>query len=408
MCWERVLVLATAVAVGACSERPLVGLEALDGGDEAGDGAGGATGGSAGGAAGAAGGSAGAAPAAPLAWVEVPGPPDGAGEAIFDAWSAGPDDVFFVGSGYYDAPDGTKPWGSRLLRWTAAHGWQEELRLGRVRSPARAVSGSGPNDVWTAGDGHLYHRDAVGWRMVPDADWRPEVEGAAGPLIFVDVAARPGSDEVWFAAPKFLLHRTAGRWSAAYVVREPMEAAADGARRSFDRLWLGRDVWVSGIPDALGSTTDPAFISRVVDGALVGASVGLWPSAVTAAWPTSGGGFWFAEPGFRRDGDGGGEATVLAPLRHYDGDTTVDGITQAGGEENPLAIRSLWGRADDDVWAAGAYDASATPVLFHYDGHLWSEVHDAPPCSRYALVTGDAASTWLVTEGPRFFRKIRR
>ena len=101
---------------------------------------------------------------------------------------------------------------------------------------------------------------------------------------------------------------------------------------------------------------DPALIAGFADGALTRAGVGLWPSPVKAAWPTFGGGFWFAEPGFKR---ADGSQNVLVPLRHHDGDTTVDGITQTGAEVDPLAIWSLWGRADDDVWAAGATNSQA-------------------------------------------------
>ena len=405
----RLLFVAAALAAGACSERPLVALDAgNDGGEVATTDAGAESDASLAPDTGA-GGDAGD---APLAWVEVPLPPgltdEVTDEVIFAAWSAGPDELFFVGSGYYGGTDGTKPWGSRVLRWTAAAGFREDLMMAHVRSPALAITGTGPSDVWTAGDGHIYHRDAAGWQMVPDADWQPEVAAAATPWIFVDVVARADADDVWFVAPKFLLRRKPGRWSAEAVIQDPPAPhQPTDTVQWFDRLWTERNanLWVSGKSGGMGSTMDPALIAGFADGALTRAGVGLWPSPVKAAWPTFGGGFWFAEPGFHRDGGG---QTVYVPLRHHDGDTTVDGIIQTGAEVDPLGVSSLWGRADDDVWAAGGYENSGAPALFHYDGHRWAEVHDAPRAGRYRLVTGDAQATWLVTEGPRFFRQIRR
>jgi hypothetical protein len=76
--------------------------------------------------------------------------------------------------------------------------------------------------------------------------------------------------------------------------------------------------------------------------------------------------------------------------------------------EAELRVASIWGRGDDDVWAAGGYGDQPTPALFHYDGRTWRQDADAPAAGRFVLVTGDPQSTWLVTEGPRFFRQIRR
>jgi hypothetical protein len=66
-------------------------------------------------------------------------------------------------------------------------------------------------------------------------------------------------------------------------------------------------------------------------------------------------------------------------------------------------VASLWGRAADDVWAAG-------DDIAHWDGTKWSRNADASDSTRapinggVTVVTGDAASVWLVTAGPRFFR----
>jgi len=75
----------------------------------------------------------------------------------------------------------------------------------------------------------------------------------------------------------------------------------------------------------------------------------------------------------------------------------IDGWLDGG------AARSLWGRASDDIWAAG-------DDVAHWDGAKWSRSGDAPAGARAllnggaTLVTGDAGSTWLVARGPHFFR----
>src|SRR5205085_8866549 len=66
-------------------------------------------------------------------------------------------------------------------------------------------------------------------------------------------------------------------------------------------------------------------------------------------------------------------------------------------------VRSLWGRARDDVWAAG-------DDVGRWDGTKWSRVADAPAGARApqngggTLVTGDAGAVWLIARGPHFFR----
>src|SRR6185369_6923041 len=90
---------------------------------------------------------------------------------------------------------------------------------------------------------------------------------------------------------------------------------------------------------------------------------------------------------------------LFAPLRHWDGHGYSDGITKTSDDKR-LTIKSIWGRADDDVWAAGSYSSwpDNLPALFHYDGSQWTELTDAPTTGKaYVLVTGDAYATWAVT-----------
>jgi hypothetical protein len=388
----RVGIVLLALAVG-CSQGAFDDPGAAGGSGGLADSGGGGAGGSGG--------------AVPDGWVEVPNAPDTAGATIAAAWSAGIDDFFFIANSR-DPGSGAMPWRSRVLRWTAGAGWREELVIAPASDPAVALSGVGPNDVWTAGEGHIFHRDAAGWQMVPDDEWKPAASEATGPFNFVGVVARGFADDVWFATPKLLLQRTPKRWSAAYVIHDPPEPRnPTDTLYWIDGLWPGRgaELWVSGTTDGIGSTQDPPFIERVVDAALVGYSPGFFLTPVLSVWPTSDGGYWFAEPGFYRAGGGG--QSILVPLRHYDGSATIDGVAQTGNDD-PLTVRSIWGRGDDDLWAAGGYDRSGRAAAFHYDGVTWTEVLDAPPATNYRLVTGDAQWTWLVTDDGRFLRRFRR
>lgn len=72
---------------------------------------------------------------------------------------------------------------------------------------------------------------------------------------------------------------------------------------------------------------------------------------------------------------------------------------------NQVALVSLWGRADNDLWAAGSDVA-------HFDGTNWTLQTDVPAAAHAmpsdwtnTFVGGDPAATWLVTPGPRFFRR---
>ncbi len=340
-------------------------------------------------------------------WSEVPGPPNIAGESIIDAWTAGPDDTFFVARHLHDGA--TMPWSARVLRWTAAAGWQEELAIAPAQSPLVSISGTGPDDVWLAGNGSIYHRDAQGWRTVPTDDWAPQIAGAA-PWTFVDVAAR-APDDVWFAASTFLLHKTSAGWSA-YVIHDPPEPRGpQEIVRRFGSLWLGRgdDVWVSGTTDT-SSTMDPAFVARYVDGELVYEPVRLYLSPPESAWVTSDGGFWYAVVGYHYFDAAMGQV-VQTSLCHYAPDSWVAAFTETFADAPYKEVYSVWGRADDDVWAAGRIASwpETRPLLLHYEGSQWTEVRDAPSAgSSNVLVTGDARTVWLVSDDPRFFRLLPR
>jgi hypothetical protein len=85
--------------------------------------------------------------------------------------------------------------------------------------------------------------------------------------------------------------------------------------------------------------------------------------------------------------------------------TPAQPVTIQGGSTNEVALTSLWGRTDSDLWAAGNDVA-------HFDGTSWTLETDVPAATHSTasdwmntFVGGDPAATWLVTPGPRFFRR---
>jgi len=109
--------------------------------------------------------------------------------------------------------------------------------------------------------------------------------------------------------------------------------------------------------------------------------------------------FWVAAPG---------QALGQKSLVRYDGTLPATAVAVTGGpmDGSSLQFERLWGRGPSDLYAAGT-------DLVHFDGTDWTVVADAPPPahgSRSAynntFVSGDPAAVWIVTIGPRFFRKL--
>jgi len=163
-------------------------------------------------------------------------------------------------------------------------------------------------------------------------------------------------------------------------------------------IWAGRaDVWVGGSTDYIGDTMDPALLVRFDGTTWSARPAGRW--TVDAIWGDGEGGVWLALPGIVDNLDGSWKPYTL---RHDDG---VHAMTVPIGDwPEHSVVHSLWGRARNDVWAAG-------DDVAHFDGRSWSRVAGVPAAvvstgnSGQTLVTGDEGSVWLVANGPRFFRK---
>jgi hypothetical protein len=330
-------------------------------------------------------------------WTEIAAPA-GLGLAGLDVTSAvsvAPDDFLFAASVAGGAP-GTPAQGQvKVVRWTRGN-WSGELTATAPAGWISRVSATAPDDAWAVLAGTLYHRDAGGWRAF-DASWAALVSpgsAASGPAPAVGPIGAGGRGEVWAVTSGALLHWVAGAWKAFPIPVDEPNLFYD----SFSTIWVGapNDVWLGGSIGHLdgGPIYNPALLMHFDGSSFVTQPFGLWN--VFALWSDGGGGVWAAVPNNVRDN---------ANLTIYHGAVADSsrGFVPIAAWPEVAAARSLWGRAADDIWAAGEDVA-------HWDGAKWSRSNDVPDAARAPLnggatiVTGDAGSIWLVARGPRFFR----
>jgi hypothetical protein len=251
-----------------------------------------------------------------------------------------------------------------------------------------AVWGSGPDDVWTAGDTTVLHRGAA---APPSPDTRVDApaDAGAGPCMngwcWSWIApAGAGMHAIWGATPNDI-------WAVGDGGRIQH---FDGARwaNAADLAWVGamtgiwgsgpRDVWAVGDVGAarwdgaawLGaSPCDPPFGVRLAG--VWGSGAGdVWAADDTrpagTAWRFDGRAWSFQTPG--KDaldavwGSGAGDVWLGG-----DGDTLLhwDGADWSTPAHPALkSIRALGGSGPGDVWALGMDGAD------HFDGTTWSAV----------------------------------
>ncbi len=362
-----------------------------------------AAGGAGGGAAGQLGCSISAGPAG--AWVEIAAPSGQSGFTVTDAFAAGSDDLLFAGS---TAPPGSTPAGAEVLRWTQGC-WTVDLAVAPSAAndfPHPSVHGTGPGDLWATASDLLYHRDAHGWARFTDDSWRGLVHlpgGAFGNTLQFNRVRAAAPNDIWIAATSNMLHWSNEAW-AAYNFDDPgypTQGASVGY--SFAGIWIDSpsSVWPIGPSDQVGNTMDFAFLHQFDGSGWTHTGLGVDPT-VYAIW-RAGSVLWLAHS-TRALING---QSVAPNMQSFDG-TSVTGVVIPAVDptEPPPTLSSLFGHGDSDLWAAGNDVA-------HFDGQSWSLVSDAPAAAHAAVdeptntfVTGDAGSVWLVTPGPRFFRKV--
>jgi hypothetical protein len=323
-------------------------------------------------------------------------PPGAAGFGVSDAWAVGPDEIIFIGT--IAAPS---PYTPRAYRY--ANGvWSVELELPASDDWSRpSISGTAPDDIWAVGGDQIHHRDASGWSRVADDGWQASVPrpsyGPNAALGMTRVRAA-GRDDVWVVGVRdaeftggtgFILHRVNGV-ASLFVLDDPKSAPR--IHYDYDDIYIAgaNDVWLSGGSDAEGSTMDPSFLYHW-DGA-AWTIFGHGRFGLVGLWPTGDGGLWLLDPG---DWDINGVISMARFAGDQFSAVPVEGLPRA------TALYSIWGSAPDDVWAAGE-------TVARWDGRSWRVVGELPEAARSGtFVTGDPTATWLVTSGPRFFRKPR-
>jgi hypothetical protein len=319
-------------------------------------------------------------------WTEVIAPPELAGFTIAESWTAGRDDILFAGNVPVGPADQGKT-APRLVRW--AHGcWSVELAPDQPNYYPASVSGTSASDIWAVAGPILEHNDGSGWSIVDDG-WRALEEqafpgGSGGVLQKVRAA---GPEHVWVLSGNRLWHRQDGQWTVDVLPRPSwLREGQDGIAYETLELGDGGQPWVGGFIDTLGRIPDTAFlVHRDADAGWIWTGVG--DGSTIALARDGAGGMWlsaadggFNPPLFHTTGDSNGTSAVV----------TIDGWPE-GSEAG-----WLWPRAPDDVWASGI-------TLAHWDGQTWRTVTDLPMAG--VQVGGDADTMWLVTRGPRFFRR---
>jgi hypothetical protein len=335
-------------------------------------------------------------PSTPGAWTEIAARPGDSGLIITDSFALAADELMFAGT--------TSPGASgnqlRVVHWS--HGcWSEELSMPIDTTATRAsVHGLGAGNLWAVGGDLILHNAGQGW-MPLDEGWRSKIQltprkfNAPAPPTFVRVRAA-GASDVWINEAENIVHWTAGSWTA-YNFDSPTYPQS-GSALDFTDIWIDgpNNIWVAGGSDVVGNTYDPAYL-RQFDGVswnqfyvAVYDILSIWRSGAT---------LWLATVP---------QPPLGGPLVPFTGGTSFPTPVSIAGvsatSESPF-LETLWGRADNDIWSAGSDVA-------HFDGASWSLETDIPSAARSAtgdgsntFVGGDPNAVWLVTPGPRFFRK---
>jgi hypothetical protein len=390
-----------ALGSGASGGAAGSGATATGGGGIAtgGAGVGGSTGGT--GVGGSTGGSPGTScvvPSAAGVWTEIAAPSGDAGLAITDSFALGADDLMFAGT---TAPGAS---GNQLRVVHFSHGcWTQELSMPIDASAMTAsVHGTGPGDLWAVGGALILHGNGQSWTPF-DTSWQGKIKltprkfnaPALPTLVRVRAVA---SGDVWFNEVENVVHWAGGAWTG-YNFDSPDYPNTAAIAFDFHDIWIDspNSIWVTQGSDQVGNTYDPAFINHFDGANWRPVNVGNYD--VYAIW-RSGTTLWLAAAPQPPIGNGlipylAGSATFAEPV-------AVRGVP--ANIDQPV-FQAMWGRSASDIWSAGSDVA-------HFDGTGWSLETDVPAsahssigASNNTFVGGDPNAVWLITPGPRFFRK---
>jgi len=212
-----------------------------------------------------------------------------------------------------------------------------------------AVWASGPGDVWVAGEmGLVARRTADTWMMVPSGS-TANINGIWG----------SGPGDIWFVG----LSNTVLRWNGTGIAPSNTGVTADLLAVSGSSA---NDVWAVGLMGAVYRKVGNNW-TRQNHGQGEPTLFGVWAGSATDLWTV-------------------GSAGVAI---HF------DGAGWSRFDTSLASAQSVWGAADNQVWAVGRLQQGGGGIA-HFDGFNWMMV-PAPNAPLLQAVHGRAADDiWAV------------
>jgi hypothetical protein len=252
-----------------------------------------------------------------------------------------------------------------LVGLAHCHKTEENTSSGTTAQPAsittknlRTVWGTGPNDVWAAGDkGTVLHFDGHAWTRMPSGTEQDLTSITGTSPTNVYITAQQGA----------VLHWDGKDWHQVLG-----ETLLDGGQTTtLFHVWSTgpSDVWAVGI----GTGDDGGYLRRwngtIWETQYIPGSSSLW--GVGGTGPTD---VWMV--GNSEKGDG---YVIHGDGKHFD----------ANGYKGPQA-RSVWAAKPDDVWVA-----PTSGPLQHWNGTAWAAA--ATPEGSWCRVSGSGPDdVWAV------------
>jgi hypothetical protein len=243
-------------------------------------------------------------------------------------------------------------WGLRshdiYALWSGVLVHELDLEWTAVPFPARgllALSGTGPSDVWVAGEkGAIWHKTAD-WTLMPSGT-KKDLRGVAA----------HAADDVWAVGMGgTLLHFGGTEWKTVFsgTATDLMGVWADATTGEAWAVGLNGTAlhWLKGAWTAVPTPTKQAL----------GA---IWGSATNDVWAV------------------GGEGTIL----HWDGKTWSASAPPAARN-----LYAIWGMGASNVWAVGA-----AGTILHWDGTTWSVSPSASSFDLHGVWGADERDVWVV------------
>lgn len=228
--------------------------------------------------------------------------------------------------------------------------WSEVMRIVGTKN-FTTVWGSGPKDVWAAGDPGLYHWDGESWTRASAELGNLQLSGLWG----------SGASDAWAAGGGVMLRWDGTRWSRVSAPQDALVGSLWGSGPS--------DVWAVGQTKRLGYFTPVAL---------------HWDGAAWIEVPTNTG-----KPLYTIWGSGSADvwaAGLGGALVHWDGKVFTEQPVVT-----PAYMLSLWGQSATDIWAVGD-----PGVAMHRDASGWQIVNTGAHAELRGVVGDGAGGLWAV------------